>query len=413
VNLHCDGARVVCAQIGAREHYGVPRALQRLHYLERLVTDAWVSPALRSLLRRVPGARRFATRSHPEILSDRVVAFTASTIAQRIAQSVRTSGESALSRHREYMEVGGQFAKKIVAFLKRYERSGIRPSAFFAYTTGALEALTFLSDRGVPTIVDQIDPGKLLHDTARDEAARWPGWALESTSIPDEYLARLKAEWKVADRVIVNSEFSRNALVAQGVESAKIVVIPLSYDPGSQRRLSERPNRQSVTILWIGQVNLVKGIAYLIDAAKLLRNERIRFIVAGPIAISPQAVRSAPKNVQFVGSVTRDTVSAYYAQADLFVFPTLCDGFGITQLEAMSYGLPVIATPNCGSVVVDGMNGRIVPPRDSRALAEAIAGIALDARSRRAMSEAARKTLNQFSIERLGQQLKAVIDDVI
>jgi glycosyltransferase involved in cell wall biosynthesis len=70
--------------------------------------------------------------------------------------------------------------------------------------------------------------------------------------------------------------------------------------------------------------------------------------------------------------VPRDCVGELYSAADVFVLPTVSDGFAITQLEAMAHGVPVITTPNCGEVVEHGRNGYVVPARDARALADAI-----------------------------------------
>ena len=123
-------------------------------------------------------------------------------------------------------------------------------------------------------------------------------------------------------------------------------------------------------MLWLGQVNVRKGIHYLMEAARKLEKENIHFDVVGPIGILSDAVASAPRNVTFHGPVGRDQTANWYRKADLFVLPTLSDGFAITQLEAMAHGLPVITTPCCGEVVSDGVDGFIVAPRDAEALAK-------------------------------------------
>jgi glycosyltransferase involved in cell wall biosynthesis len=117
---------------------------------------------------------------------------------------------------------------------------------------------------------------------------------------------------------------------------------------------------------------LRKGIQYLIEAAKILKDTDIRFVVAGPVKISKEALSTAPPNMQFLGKVTRDRTDALYREADVFVLPTISDGFAITQVEAMAKAVPVITTPNCGEVVTDGVDGLIVPAFDGKGLAAAI-----------------------------------------
>ena len=137
----------------------------------------------------------------------------------------------------------------------------------------------------------------------------------------------------------------------------------------------------------------------------MLANHPVRFTIAGPIGISQEAVQSAPRNVTFIGRVTRDQASAIYKRADVFVLPTISDGFAITQIEAMSHGLPVITTPNCGEVVSDGIDGNIVPIRDAKALAAAIEAYASDRSKLIKASGAARQKAQQFSLGKLDERL--------
>ena len=109
-----------------------------------------------------------------------------------------------------------------------------------------------------------------------------------------------------------------------------------------------------------------------------LEGSGIEFTVAGPVGISQEKLAEAPANVKVVGSVVKERAAECYRAADVFVLPTISDGFAITQLEAMSHGLPVIATANCGEVVSDGVDGLIIPPGDGNALADAIAKLNKD-----------------------------------
>jgi glycosyltransferase involved in cell wall biosynthesis len=160
--------------------------------------------------------------------------------------------------------------------------------------------------------------------------------------------------------------------------------------------------------LFLGQVILRKGIQYLMQAAKLLEKEPIQFDVVGPIGISETAVTSAPANVKFHGRATRDQTAGWYQQSDVFILPTLSDGFAITQLEAMSYGLPVVATPCCGAVVSDGMDGFIVPPRNADALAEVLQRYLAEPELIKNQRNATQLKVKQFTLNHLASNLRSL-----
>ena len=156
-----------------------------------------------------------------------------------------------------------------------------------------------------------------------------------------------------------------------------------------------------------------KGIQYLIEAAKLLENESVQFDIVGPVGISEAAVASAPKNMTFHGRATRDQTADWYRQSDVFVLPTLSDGFAITQLEAMSYGLPVVATPSCGAVVSDGVDGFIVPSRNAEALAKTFQRYLSESGLCEQQSTAALAKVRQFSLGQLTANLRSLEQKVL
>jgi glycosyltransferase involved in cell wall biosynthesis len=398
------------AQLGAREHYAVPRALARRGRLDRFYTDAWCRWG-RSWLRRGPALlRAFANRYHPELAAAPVTAFNARAVwnvARRRFRADRRA-PSALAAH--HVEVGRWFAGRV---RDEVRERGLDPEthAFFGFSTGSLEALELLADRGVPTVLDQVSPGRVEHEIVRAEAERWPGWARTVPGEAPTLQRRVAAEWEAASLVLVNSEWSRSALVEQGVPEEKIIVVPGAYELPAEVAPSPPDPSGPLRVLWLGSVVLRKGIPYLVEAARMLSAADIEVTVAGPIGITDEAVARAPDNVTFVGTVPRDRVSALYRAADVFVLPTLSDGFGITQVEAMAHGCPVIATLNCGRVVTDGEDGRIVPPRDAGALAEALAALA-DNRDRLAqMSRAAQATAADYTIDAYARRLLSAVDD--
>jgi glycosyltransferase involved in cell wall biosynthesis len=250
-------------------------------------------------------------------------------------------------------------------------------------------------------------------DLVREEAKRWPGWELNPSEVPGEYFRRREQEWALADVVVVNSEFCKQALIKQGVPPEKLFLLPLCYEAAGHRTSDLRPPLEvsasrPLRVLFLGQVILRKGIQYLVEAAKKLDLGNIRFDVVGPIGISKEAAASAPKNMKFHGRTNREQAVGWYRQADVFVLPTLSDGFAITQLEAMSQGLPVVATPCCGEVVSDGLDGFIVPSRDVPALAKAFQRYLSDPQLLRRQQTAALEKAKRFSLDRLAANLECL-----
>jgi len=192
-------------------------------------------------------------------------------------------------------------------------------------------------------VLNQMDPSRLGAALVHEEAKRWPGWQAQYIEIPEAYFRRREQEWALADRVMVNSNFCRLALIEQGVPAEKLIVVPLCYErdcgmqasAGTHERTSPFDPAEPLRVLWLGQVVLRKGIQYLIEAARLLDRENIQFDVVGPVGISQTAVAAAPRNLTFHGRISRSQANAWYRQATVFVLPTLSDGFAITQLEAM------------------------------------------------------------------------------
>jgi glycosyltransferase involved in cell wall biosynthesis len=417
----------ICSQIGAREHYAVPHVLNRAGKLERFYTDFWASAPWR-LLGKLTGKGSLAARCHPDLAGASVKAFN--------YEALKASRQRFANPYDGFLQVGKAFGQQVVSDLvksKDTPNSWLPASnsiVFFGYDTGFLEPAQWIKARGGKSIVCQMDPSRYEVDLVKEEEARWPGWAQHSVEAPDAYFKRREDEWATADLVMVNSEWSNQALIKQGVPESKLAVVPLAFEANNPRpsidgtcppASSAGPlglpsavyraapqrlgSRRPLRVLFLGQVILRKGIQYLIEAARLLEKEPIHFDIVGSIGISDQAVASAPSNMTFHGPVGRDRTEEFYRAADLFVLPTLSDGFALTQLEAMAYGLPVITTPNCGEVVSDGVDGFIVPASDVNALAEALQLILQDPEKLQAMSEATGAKLEQFSLGRLGDDL--------
>jgi glycosyltransferase involved in cell wall biosynthesis len=402
--VHAPSTSWICAQIGAREHYAIPRVLHRSGKLEALFTDYW-SHGLWHQLARSP---RLASRRHEDLTDAEVYSFNTTSVLDGLRKRLRPATDP----YSEFLRIGSRFGKKVRSSLARRREQHWENTIFFAYDTGFLQAAAWAKDQGAACIVGQMDPSRTEFEMVREEEKLWPGWTKTPILVPEEYFAWRKAEWALADAIMVNSQWTLDALVQQGVPVDKIHIVPLAYETedSSEKALPPpvKPDSEPLRVLFLGQVNLRKGIQYLLEAAKLLKTENIEIDIAGPIAIADQFVVKAPPNVRFHGAVTRDRVREFYNRADVFVLPTISDGFALTQLEAMAHGLPVITTPNCGRVVTEGVDGFIVPPRNATALADRLKTLLEDPERLQAMRESAQLAVTRFNLDHLDKNLRAL-----
>jgi glycosyltransferase involved in cell wall biosynthesis len=124
-------------------------------------------------------------------------------------------------------------------------------------------------------------------------------------------------------------------------------------------------------VLFLGQINLRKGIGRLLDAMRLLKDGEVELTLAGPSEVDTASWADLPR-VNWIGPVARSEVANYYRMADLFILPTLSDGYALTQLEALAYGLPVLASKSCGNAVTHGQNGWILEDLEPETIAQAL-----------------------------------------
>jgi hypothetical protein len=349
-----------------------------------------------------------ATHFNAELPPDRVISFNPAAIVDRIKHHFRRGHWSPTQLSDRYCRFGEWFATRVRNHLET-RKLDAEVDGFFGFNTNCLETLELLRDRKISTIVDQVDPGVMEEEMIIEESERWPGWAKLPGRMSKSYWDRIRAEWEICDLVLVNSEWSLEALVQQGVPREKIIVVPLAIDLAKGHVMQMVRADGNLKVLWLGSVILRKGIQYLVEAARRLQGQNIEFLLAGPLGVSQTAVRLFPPNMKLLGRVTRDQLGEIYRQAQVFVLPTISDGFAITQLEAMAHGLPVVTTPNCGRVVTDGVDGYIVPARNSEALADALARLNDDRWLLRTMSHNAMLKIQKYDLPSNAQMIQDLV----
>ncbi|MPM66991.1 D-inositol-3-phosphate glycosyltransferase [bioreactor metagenome] len=261
---------------------------------------------------------------------------------------------------------------------------------------------------GGKSILDQIDLSAVHYDIVREEQRQYPGWENRNIGTPSaDYIQRSCREWELASRVLVNSEWCASALIRQGVAAEKIMVVPQAYSGIISPKCNHYDGRRNLHVLFLGNVNLAKGAHYLLQAAEKL-TDSAEFYFAGNIHFLTDKIMNAPSNVTFLGAIPPAACVGLWQWADVLVFPTLSDGFGIVQLEAMAYGVPVIATDRCGQVVTDEKNGFVIPVKDAAAIVEKLEILANKPELLKEMSIQATETLKIFNLDRYYQNVETL-----
>ncbi len=186
---------------------------------------------------------------------------------------------------------------------------------------------------------------------------------------------RRRNEIALADMIIANSPLTARSHIEAGADPAKVFVVALAAPPTiAEVRLDIERKTRPLSVAWAGSFSLGKGAHHLLEAWRRLAPKSAAILnVYGQVNLSDRFLESKMEAVVFHGSVPRTTLFKAYEDADVLVFPTLSDGFGMVVAEAMAHGLPVITTDQAGAaVLVTADNGLIVPAADPKSLADAL-----------------------------------------
>ena len=389
--------KAVVTHAGRRDAYQLALALDEGELLDSLVTDFYWNPAAYSLLKSALPIR---------VLPERIC-------VGLDPHRVRLSWSALLAEARA--KLGGpddsHQAKDFALGTAARRRAIETQSALFSYSYYARAAFR-RGDAELPyRFLFQLHPHPLsVRALLTEEMERTP-WARASLlmetemSLSPDAFQEMAEEANLANGWAAASRYTAQTLADHGIPADKIHVVPYGVDlkhfaPRSQPPAEDTP----FTIIYVGSLIQRKGLSYLLDAVRALKSKNIRLLLRGRGAVDRDLLKHY-SDIDFdlkLGLPLPELVQDIQ-RADVFVLPSLTEGFAQVILEAMACGVPVITTANtCApDVMAEGEHGFILPIRDSQAIKEKIVwGLenrsALAEMGRKAADQAGRFTLEKF-----------------
>lgn len=349
---------------------------------------------------------------------------------REFAEKTRT-----LTRQRPLRELGRMLASKArVGFLTQHETGPLCVDAVYrdldrcvaqrikqrqfggvyAYEDGALESFRVAKSMGARCLYDlPIGYWRSARNLLKAEEERWPEWAATMPGFrdSDEKLARKDEELALADHIYVASQFTRMTLQDYPGDLANVEVIPYGFPEVGPERGARELRSRKLKLLFVGGLSQRKGIADLFAVADALSSEVELTVVGNGAVHECPALASALKKHRWIPSLPHDEVLRVMREHDVFLFPSLFEGFGLVITEAMSQGTPVITTDRTAGpdVITHGEDGWIIPAGDTAALQTAVENLLNDPDQLARVGENARQTAMRRPWAAYGREMASSI----
>lgn len=371
--------KAVVVHGGARDSYQLALGLSEAGSLESLVTDLfWAAdlPWAKRLESRMPAGLRemVGRRSAPGLPFGEVTQCAWAGMRGLVLDKLP---KVPFSVRRRSNRAADATLGRTAGRLARESGSGLVSYSYFGYDA--------MREFGGDAMLFQVHPHPAtIRRILRRELEDHPDCAdsLEQEwelALPEEEYEHLVAEPRMATRLLAASSFTRDSLIENGTPAEDITVVPYGVDlqrfqPGDSPAGSSQSRDGRLRLLFVGRINQRKGIKYLLEALRLLDTDAVRLTVCGRVVDDLRLFRPFGERVEVRPSVSGAELVEAYRTADLFVFPSVAEGFGQVLLEALACGLPVLSTTHTAApdLIEEGVEGFIVEPRRPDLLASRI-----------------------------------------
>ena len=393
---------VVVAQIGARRRYAIPDALHEAGLLKEFYTDAYAPSILSSMMRVVPPS--FMPRKIQRAMG---------------RKATHTPRNKITCIHYDKSTTNGSHLKPSIQFSAAVaKRLPERPFTSYTFNSAGLKIITATRNRGLHAVHDQtLAPRKVIDELMERELELFPDWSATHQQQPDSevFFERETHELDACSHIICGSEWVKaTTLAACDLPPEKITVIPpcIHPSPDPLARRTSRPAKTPLRVLFAGTLSLRKGIQHLHEAVRNWDGPELSVTAIGPHALPNRLLTSLSSTIKLLPALPYYKLQQVFNRYDVLVLPTLAEGSARICLEAMAAGLPVITTPNAGSLVRDQVDGFIVPAGETEPLARILNKLASDPDQTIELGEHASEQARQNTLETYCQSLINLLHSV-
>ena len=211
-------------------------------------------------------------------------------------------------------------------------------------------------------------------------------------------------ELNFADYVEVPSDFVYNSFIENGYPKKKLIKIPFGIDYEKYSYNKSKKDKRFRAI-FVGSVNIRKGIHYLLQAWDELKLKDAELIICGRVWEDAKEIVKKYENNDTIKFLGFKKPQKWYERSDVFVFPTIEEGSALVTYEAMACGLPLITTYNSGTIAKDKKEALLIPLGDNEKLKESILFMYNNRDKCKKMGLAARKTVEKYSWNNYGENV--------
>ncbi len=290
--------------------------------------------------------------------------------------------------------------------------------AVYAYGGGANVTFQTARRRGVVRIYDLIHglaPGP--HPILDEEAELEPEWAatLHPPGFGPVQAERFDAELKQADLILVGSTFGLSTLEQTAdLPASMAVVVPGAPQPPEPIKTAAVTSRDQLRVLFCGPLGQRSGLSYLFRACRELGRSVSLTVIGAPPPVNCPALANELARVRWLPTCAQEVIRREMAAHDVFLFPSVFDSGSAGLLDALSMGLPIVATEHSAApdLISDGREGLIVPARSTARIVDSLDRLR-DPGLRAQMSLNARQRAATHSWARFEQIIAATVASAI